>query len=162
MPWIILLLPWLELWTLIELGAATSGLTALAWVLLGMIFGTALIRRQGEGMMRRLQELQSGAGIVSARWMMDDLALAGTGLLLVIPGLITDFLAIVLAIGPLRRGLRRLLGISTVTSRSAAGYTVEGEFKVHTQQHQHQQQRRRVGADAGSPGDTVQSQPPDE
>jgi len=43
----ILLLPWLELFTLIELGIRTSALTALAWVLATLLLGLALLQRQG-------------------------------------------------------------------------------------------------------------------
>jgi UPF0716 protein FxsA len=136
MPWIILLLPWIELWTLIELGAATSGLMALAYVFLTLMLGLGLIRRQGEGMLARIQQQQAQGGILSPDWLMDDLALVGSGLLLMIPGLVTDFLAVVFAIGPLRRGLGRLLGVKTMRPPTAAQYTetdekitVEGEYR---------------------------------
>ena len=138
MPWIFLLLPWLELWTLIELGSATSGLFALAYVFLTMVIGVGLIRRQGEGMMARIQQQQAQGGMLSSEWMMDDLALVGSGLLLMIPGMVTDSLAIIFAIGAARRGLARLLGIKTVrvqpTMREQgqdadSSQTIEGEFR---------------------------------
>ena len=126
MPWIFLLLPWFELWTLIELGAVTSGLTALAWVFVSLVLGVGLIRRQGEGMMRRIQEQQAAGGFFSPQWMMDDLALAGSGLLLMIPGLITDSLAVVFAIAPLRRIVARALGIRPIESgQYSANYSSE-------------------------------------
>ena len=138
MPWIFLLLPWIELWTLIELGSATSGLFALGYVFLTMVVGVGLIRRQGEGMMARIQQQQAQGGILSPAWMMEDLALVGSGLLLMIPGMVTDFLAIIFAIGPARRGLGRLLGIKTVQTQSTMreqgpdsepSQTIEGEFR---------------------------------
>jgi UPF0716 protein FxsA len=136
MPWIFLLLPWIELWTLIELGSATSGLIALGYVFLTMVMGVGLIRRQGEGMMARIQQQQAQGGILSPEWMMDDLALVGSGLLLMIPGIVTDLLAIIFAIGPVRRGLARLLGIKTVRGQSrdsdpsdSPSTTIEGEYR---------------------------------
>jgi len=114
MPWILLLLPWLELWTLIELGAATSAPVALIWVALSMAVGVWLIRRQGEGMMRRVREQQAQGGFFGPQWLMDDLALVGSGLLLMVPGLFTDALAVCVAIGPVRRALGRALGIRAV------------------------------------------------
>jgi UPF0716 protein FxsA len=138
MPWIFLLLPWIELWTLIELGAATSGLAALAYVFLTLMLGLTLIRYQGEGILARIQQQQAQGGILSPEWMMDDLALVGSGLLLMVPGLITDFLALIFAIGPARRGLGRLLGVKTVRpspgqftdSGDNSGHnTVEGEYR---------------------------------
>jgi UPF0716 protein FxsA len=137
MPWIFLLLPWLELWTLIELGAATSALTALAYVFVTMMVGAALIRRQGEGMVARLRE-QAQDGLLNPQWLVDDLALVGAGVLLIIPGLITDSLAVIFLIAPLRRGLGRLLGVKMVQSGSSAQFTtteseehvtLEGEYR---------------------------------
>ncbi len=135
MPWIFILLPWIELWTLIELGSATSGLFALGYVFLTMVLGVGLIRRQGEGMLARIQQQQAQGGILSAEWMMDDLALVGSGLLLMIPGMVTDLLAIIFAIGPARRGLARLLGIKVRDQRldsdpgDGSSTTIEGEYR---------------------------------
>ena len=44
------LLPWLELFTLIQLGIETSALTALLYVLFTFMLGVAVLRRQGLGM----------------------------------------------------------------------------------------------------------------
>jgi UPF0716 protein FxsA len=137
MPWIFLLLPWLELWTLIELGSATSGLTAMAYVFVTLAVGITLIRRQGEGMMSRLRE-QAQDGLFNPEWLVDDLALVGAGVLLMIPGLITDSLALIFLIAPLRRGLGRLLGVKMVQSGQSAQFrttdseeqvTLEGEYR---------------------------------
>lgn len=135
MPWIFLLLPWVELWTLIELGSRTSALTALAYVLLTLVLGMSLIRRQGVSVLRQLQQ-QGGGSFIGPQLLMDDLALVSCGLLLAVPGLVTDVLAVLFLIGPLRR---RLLGsrievINTGFQSSAAPsgeekVTLEGEFK---------------------------------
>lgn len=109
MRWIVILLPWLELFTLIQLGIETSALTALGWVLFTLVLGLFLLRRQGEGMFRRMQAAQQG-GVISAGWLMDDMAMGLAALLLMVPGLITDSLAVVVMIGPLRRRLARALG----------------------------------------------------
>ncbi len=153
MPWIFLLLPWLELWTLIELGAATSALTALAWVAVSLVLGVGLIRRQGEGMLRRIQEQQATGGFFSPQWMMDDLALVGSGLLLMVPGLITDTLAVVFAIAPLRRLLVRSLGIRSVDTGHYSGqFTVEGEYEVEAADTRAQ--------DSSQPGNSRPQDPP--
>ncbi len=51
----IIILPWLELFTLIELGVKTSALTALAYVFATLLLGIAILQRQGRGMFERLQ-----------------------------------------------------------------------------------------------------------
>lgn len=109
MRWIIILLPWLELFTLIQLGVETSALTALGWVLLTLVLGILLLQKQGEGMFRRLRETQQGF-VISPGWLMDDMAVGLAAVLLMVPGLITDALAVLVMIGPLRRRLARALG----------------------------------------------------
>ena len=56
----LLLLPWLELFTLIQLGVATSALAALAYVFLTFVAGLALLRLQGRDLFNRLREAQEG------------------------------------------------------------------------------------------------------
>ena len=107
MNWFFFLFPWLELWTLIQLGVETSALTALGWVFLTVVVGGSMIRRQGLSMLQQMQR-DSESGIITPRFLGDDLAVVTSGLLLIIPGLITDSLALVVLIGPLRRGLLRL------------------------------------------------------
>ena len=120
MNWFFFLFPWLELFTLIQLGVETSALTALAWVLATMAIGIVMIRRQGLNMIRQIQR-DSESGIITPRFLGDDLAVVTSGLLLVIPGLITDCLALLVLIGPLRRGLLRM---------GPARYRTEAHFTV--------------------------------
>ena len=108
MRFVIMLLPWLELFTLIKLGAETSALTALAYVFVTLLLGLAILRRQGQGMFERLREAQEGR-IVGPELLLDDMAMGFSGLLLMVPGMITDFVALIVLIGPLRRRLARAL-----------------------------------------------------
>ena len=118
MPWILFLLPWLELWTLIELGGAIGGFTTVLYVFATLMLGLTMIRRQGLILLRQMQQ-DADQGFFGPQLLMDDLALVTSGLLLMIPGLITDFSALLVLIGPLRR---RLLGLG---ARS-------GRWKAHT------------------------------
>ena len=104
---LLFLFPWIELWTLIQLGIDTSALTAVAWVFFTLVLGVSLIRRQGLAMLQQMQR-DSQTGMITPRFLGDDLAVVTSGLLLMIPGLITDCLSLVVLIGPLRRGLLRL------------------------------------------------------
>lgn len=107
MNWLVLLFPWLELWTLIQLGIETTALTALAWVFGTVALGIGMIRRQGLNLIRQLQR-DSESGLITPRFLGDDLAVVSSGLLFVVPGLITDFLALLVLIGPVRRALLRV------------------------------------------------------
>ena len=98
------LLPWLELFTLIELGIETSALTVMAYVLFTVVLGMAILQRQGQGMFERLRQSQEGK-LVGPQLLLDDMALGLAGVLLMIPGLISDFAAVIVIIGPLRRRL---------------------------------------------------------
>ena len=105
---LILLLPWIELFGLIQLGVETSALTALAYVLATLALGIVILRRQGAGMFERLRETQQGR-ILGPELLLEDMAVGLAGLLLIIPGIITDVLGLIVLIGPLRRRLSRAL-----------------------------------------------------
>ena len=55
-----MLLPWLELFTLIQLGIETSALTVIFYVLATLVLGVLVLRRQGMQMIERLQGVQQG------------------------------------------------------------------------------------------------------
>ena len=100
----IMLLPWLELFTLIQLGIETSALAVLGYVMVTLFLGMAILQRQGQGMFERLRASQQGK-LVGPQLLLDDMALGLAGVLLMIPGLISDFAALIVVIGPLRRRL---------------------------------------------------------
>jgi UPF0716 protein FxsA len=105
---LLMLLPWLELFTLIELGIETSALTALAYVLFTIVLGVAVLQRQGRGMFERLRQSQEGR-VIGPQLLLDDMAMGLAGLLLIVPGMITDLFALIVVIGPLRRRLAKWL-----------------------------------------------------
>ena len=102
MRFFIMLLPWLELFTLIQLGVETSALTALAYVLGTVFIGILVLQRQGRGMFERLRQAQEGK-VMGPQLLLDDMAMGLSGLLLIVPGMITDCAALLVMIGPLRR-----------------------------------------------------------
>jgi len=129
----VMLLPWLELFTLIQLGVKTSALTAIFYVLFTFVLGVAVIRRQGMGMFERLKQSQEGR-IIGPDLLLDDMWLGFAGLLLIFPGMISDLIAIVVMIGPLRRRLVRWLGgpqpeVYVPTRDSSSHETIEGDFR---------------------------------
>lgn len=133
MRFVIMLLPWLELLTLIELGIKTSAMTALAYVFGTLFIGLAILRRQGRGMFERLRQSQEGR-IIGPELLLDDMAMGFAGLLLMIPGVITDLVALVVLVGPLRRRLAgALLGPQPevyIPQRDTGSHeTIEGVFR---------------------------------
>jgi UPF0716 protein FxsA len=129
----IMLLPWLELLTLIELGILTSALTALAYVFVTVVLGLAILRRQGRGMFEHLRQAQNGR-IIGPELLLDDMALGFAGLLLIFPGMISDLAALIVVIGPLRRRLASaLMGAQPevyIPERDGSGHeTIEGVYQ---------------------------------
>ena len=133
MGFLIMLLPWLELLTLVELGILTSGLTVLVYVFVTVVLGMAILRRQGRGMFERLRQAQDGR-IIGPELLLDDMALGFAGLLLIFPGMISDLVALIVMIGPLRRRLANALigpqAEAYIPERDASGHeTIEGVYR---------------------------------
>ena len=133
MRFILMLLPWMELFTLIELGILTSAMTALLYVFATLVLGLFILQRQGKGMMERLMQGQNGK-IVGPQLLLDDMAMGFAGLLLMFPGMISDFFALIVMVGPLRRRLSNaIFGPRTDIpgrEQDAGGHqTIEGDFR---------------------------------
>lgn len=99
---VLLLYPLLELWSLIQLGAQTSAGLAVLWVLGAGFLGMAAIRFAGAQVLSRLQAAQR-EGVLQQQLVANDMALAIAGVFLIIPGLISDALAALVLIRPIRR-----------------------------------------------------------
>ena len=133
MRWFFLLLPWFELFTLIQLGGEIGGFVTLLYVFATFMLGLTVIRLQGKEILSRLQQAESGQ-VVVGQMLGDELVVGFAGLLLLIPGLFTDTLAVLVLIGPLRRRLVRFFRTPEATERvyqspSSAESPLEGEFR---------------------------------
>ena len=95
------LYPWLELWSLLALGSRTSAGMAMLWVLGAGALGVMLIRVAGAQTLVKLRTAQQ-SGSLQAQLLQDNVALAIVGLLLLIPGMVSDAIAVLLLIRPLR------------------------------------------------------------
>ena len=93
----LLVYPLLELWSLIELGAQTSAGLAVLWVLAAGFLGMTTIRFAGAQVLSRLQAAQR-EGVLQQQLVASDMALAIAGLLLIIPGLLSDAMAVLVLI----------------------------------------------------------------
>jgi len=129
----LLMLPWLELFTLIQLGIHTSALTAMLYVLVTLILGIMILQRQGRGMFERLRQAQEGRTI-GPELFLDDMAMGFAGLLLMIPGMISDAVALIVVIGPLRRRVVSALwgspaGAARTDQAPRNPEIIEGDFR---------------------------------
>lgn len=96
------LLPLLELWLLLKVGASLGGWLTLSWVIASAILGVSILKRQGLVMLWGInRKVQSGELQVAE--LAQGVLLAVAGMLLLIPGLITDCLGLILLSPQVRR-----------------------------------------------------------
>lgn len=96
-----------EIAVFIQVGGRIGAGWTLLLVLASAVTGIALVRAQGFAAARRVQALIE-QGESPALGMLEGLALLAAGVLLVIPGFLTDLAAFALLIPPLRRWILRL------------------------------------------------------
>lgn len=113
------LVPVVEIVLLVWIANRTSVPAVLAFVVGTGILGAWLARRQGFQTLRRISaDLE--AGRAPAQSMLDGLLVFIAAVLLVVPGLLTDLVAILLLFPPSRRVVKSLLG-RRMQVRAAAG-----------------------------------------
>ena len=134
MRWVVFLYPWLELWSLLALGSRTSAGMALLWVLGAGVLGVMMIRVAGAQTLGQLRTAQQ-SGSLQAQLLQDNVALAIVGLLLLITGMVSDALAVLLLIRPLRGLLYR----SVAPSGGLSGEFSGGFQHTHHTQNPHQE-----------------------
>ncbi|WP_257287396.1 MULTISPECIES: FxsA family protein [unclassified Endozoicomonas] len=125
--WIFLLLPALELVVLIKVGGYIGAFNTLILVILGMVAGIAIIRRQGFRTMMKARE-KMNRGEQPALELLKGFLTALGGVFLMIPGFITDFIGLVLLIPPVRRALLRRMIKSGRWQAQQSSTTLEGEY----------------------------------
>ena len=135
--WLFLLLIGTELWLLVKIGTVFGALPTIVLLIVAGMMGMAVLRQQGfSALMRFQQRLDSGDS--PAAEILDGMLLAMTGGLLMIPGFISDILALLLLLPPLRRYLvarwlrRRVLqqhSASTGSAHDKSNRVIEGEFR---------------------------------
>lgn len=103
---LLLAAPLVELWFIIRVGSTLGAITTILLLVAAGMTGMALLRQQSLGTLLRVdQRLQQGE--LPASEIIEGFALALAGILLVIPGFITDFLALPLLVPPIRHWLAR-------------------------------------------------------
>ncbi|WP_151480980.1 FxsA family membrane protein [Streptomyces albicerus] len=101
----------LEIWLLIVVAGAASGLTVFLLLVAGFVLGSVVIKRAGRRAFRALSEAlqQQQSGVLpqgGGNSEGNGLMMLG-GLLLMLPGLISDALGLLLLIPPLQKALSR-------------------------------------------------------
>jgi len=100
--------PLLELYFLLQLGARLGATPTLAIVIVTGLVGASLLRFQGGLALGRIRDAL-GAGRVPTTALVDGLLIAIAGVLLLTPGVVTDTLGLFLLIPAGRAVVRRML-----------------------------------------------------
>ncbi|QND16840.1 membrane protein FxsA [Rhizobium leguminosarum bv. trifolii] len=101
LPAFILLLPLAEIAGFVVVGRAIGLWLTLALVMLGFVLGVILLRRQGIGILRRMSS-EGRNGVMPGRDLLRPAMNVIASLLLIIPGFLTDIIAILILIPPVR------------------------------------------------------------
>jgi len=100
----------LEIWLLTVVAGAAGGFTVFLLLVAGFVLGAVVIKRAGRRAFRNLsetlQQQQSGVAPTSEGGQGNGLMMLG-GLLLMIPGLISDAVGLLLLIPPVQKALSR-------------------------------------------------------
>lgn len=123
-----------EIATFAAIGRALGVMATLALTAVAMLMGAALLRYLGVGALRRAEaSLARGENPIGD--VFDAACVAMAGVLLILPGFLTDLLALMLLVRPLRRGIggllwRRLQASPNVRvwTHSTGATVVEGEY----------------------------------
>jgi UPF0716 protein FxsA len=102
------LIPLLELYVLFKISGTLGAFQTVALVVLTALLGVVIARIEG---LRKLQQIKQNLsqGIVPAEEMVDGLLIFVAGILLIIPGVLTDLFALVLLIPYTRTLFKRWL-----------------------------------------------------
>lgn len=115
-----LAIPLIELWLLIVVGGAIGGFITLLWVIFSALLGMSMWRAAA---MNAMFGTPSDSSDMSREWLNPLLLMLG-GLLLIIPGVITDMVGLLCLFSPTRNLLIALIprysGFSTVILRCSS------------------------------------------
>lgn len=116
----------LEIWSIIKVGQQIGVLATLVLLVAGFIFGSQLMRAQGiASLMQSAQQAQAGKSPLNA--VAGGLITAIAGILLIIPGFISDLIAIILLLPFVRNALvKRMLGKGNLMGFSMGGFGSAG------------------------------------
>ena len=134
MPLLFIAIPLVELYFIIVVGEMIGAFWTVILVIMTAVIGVNLLRMQGMNTLTRAQR-NMAQGQIPAMEMMEGVALAVAGVLLITPGFITDSIGLLCLIPASRRAIIHFImakaSVYTSFNASAGGF----------QQHQHKNQQ---------------------
>ena len=105
---VFIVVPLAELYVILQVGQAIGVLDTIGLLILISVVGAWLAKREGVGVLRRIQR-SIEAGRVPGTELIDGFLILLAGALMLTPGFLTDILAILLLLPPVRVVVRRQL-----------------------------------------------------
>lgn len=155
----VLFLPFLELWLMIVIGGEVGALAVIVWLVAMIFIGINLLRYLGaSSMLRAAQSVRSG-GELPAQTLADGLFKAVGAVLLIIPGFITDILALLCFI-PLVRHLmfKRWLAKMAANTQAFGTFGADGFTRSSGNVYEHQGATK-VDPESEGKGVLIEQQP---
>ncbi len=116
MPLLFIIIPLIELYFILVVGEAIGALWTVILVILTAVVGVQLLRIQGMSTLAKAQQ-NMAQGKIPAMEMMEGIALAVAGVLLITPGFITDSIGFLCLIPASRQAIIRYLMTKTTVHR---------------------------------------------
>jgi UPF0716 protein FxsA len=101
--------PIAELYVIVQVGQGIGFVNTIGLLILISVLGAWLAKREGLGVVRRIRQ-QLDAGRAPAAEVLDGFLVLLAAALLLVPGFLTDIVAIVLLLPPLRAVVRKVAG----------------------------------------------------
>jgi UPF0716 protein FxsA len=103
-----IVVPLVEIAVIIQVGQWLGVVNTIGLLLVISVVGAWLVKRQGIGVMARIRDQRLAGQVPAAELFVGALILVA-GVLLLVPGFVTDALGLLLLLPPVRRGARRFL-----------------------------------------------------
>jgi UPF0716 protein FxsA len=137
MPLLFIAIPLIELYFIIVIGEMIGAFWTVILVILTAVIGVSLLRIQGMSTLTRAQR-NMAQGQIPAMEMMEGIALAVAGVLLITPGFITDSLGLLCLIPATRQAMIRYIMARASVHTSFSGGMGGFESHYHSSQSSHQ------------------------
>lgn len=111
--------PIAEIWVIVQVASSTGVLNSIGLLVLVSLVGAWMVKRQGLGILRRIQD-ETAAGRIPGKEIVDGLLVLLAGALMLTPGFITDALGLALLFPP-TRALVRAMAIRRFARSATSG-----------------------------------------
>ena len=152
-PLLFIIIPLLELYFIIVVGEVIGAFWTVMLVLLTAVIGVNLLRFQGMSTLTRAQQNMS-QGQIPAMEMMEGVALAFAGVLLITPGFITDSIGFLCLIPASRQAIIRYIMARSTVHSGFAGSSVN----FRSAQQNHEPRSGSATTEQKKPGRTIEGE----